>query len=301
MREIPIVNADETVYLDVCPTCRLVWFDTNEYQTLPKIPVEEEEENLSPKARELLALSKLELYKQRQQAADLRLSDTDGPDNYGELLLAFLGFPVEYDETGISRKPIITWVLSALVAAVSIAAFFNLKELVNNWGLIPAEFDRHYGLTFISSFFLHGDVFHLLGNLYFLFVFGDNVEDFLGKGRYLLLIFLAMIVGDILHIIGDPNSAIPCIGASGGISGIITYYALRFPHNRVGFLVYFHWLRVPVIVMFLLWILMQFFGAYLQKEGLSNVSAMAHLGGAAVGFVFWLISRPQTSGIGQSA
>jgi membrane associated rhomboid family serine protease len=289
MIEVPILDSDKTEYIDVCLTCHLVWFDTDEYQELPKNPVEEKE-MLSPKARELLALSKLELYKQQLQSDSLGFS---APDSWWELLPAVLGFPVEYDEVGISHKPIVTWVLSILIAAVSIAAFFNLKEIVNNWGLVPADFTRHYGLTFISSFFLHGGVFHLVGNLYFLFVFGDNVEDFLGKSRYLLLIFLAAAVGAIAHIIGDPHSEIPCIGASGGIAGVITYYALRFPQNRVGLLYFFRMVRLPVMMMFLLWVIMQISGAFDQIKGFSNVSSLAHLGGMATGFVFWLVTRPR--------
>jgi membrane associated rhomboid family serine protease len=75
----------------------------------------------------------------------------------------------------------------------------------------------------------------VIGNLYFFIILGDNVEDFLGKSRYLLLIVLAAIIGDFFHIIADPVSQIPCIGASGGISGIIAFYALRFLGNKMGF------------------------------------------------------------------
>ena len=290
MSEVPIINAEKTIYLDVCPTCHMVWFDTNEYQALPKNPVEEKE-SLSPKARELVALAKIESMKLREEVEETPGSDT--PDNWWELLPAFLGVPVEYDETGITNKPIVTWVSSAIITVISIAAFLNLEEIVNNWGLIPAYFTRHYGLTFISSFLLHGGIWHLIGNLYFLIIFGDNVEDFLGKSRYLLLIVLAAMIGDILHIISDPSSQIPCIGASGGISGVMTFYALRFPKNKLGFLIYFRWYRMPVYLFFAFWVILQIFDAYGQIEGFSNVSALAHIGGAATGFVFWLITRFQ--------
>ena len=293
MSEVPIITSEKTEYLDVCSTCRMVWFDTNEYQRLPKNAVEEKE-NLSPKARELLALAKIETMKLKEDVVGQTIG-FDAPDNLWELAPALLGFPVEEDETGITHLPIVTWVLSAIIAVVTIMTFFifDPEEIIKSWGLVPADLTRHYGLTFISSFLLHGDFFHLIGNLYFLIVFGDNVEDFLGKQRYLLLIVLAAMIGDIFHIISDPASQIPCIGASGGISGIITFYVLRFPRNKICFLCYYRWVRLPVSVMFAIWILIQILTAYAQIEGFGNVSALAHIGGAATGFVFWLITRFQ--------
>jgi membrane associated rhomboid family serine protease len=146
-------------------------------------------------------------------------------------------------------------------------------------------------LTFFSSFLLHGGILHLVGNLYFLIVFGDNVEDILGKTRYLLMIMLAAFVGDLAHILAEPSSTIPCIGASGGISAAIAYYALRFPRSHIGLIMFFRWIRLPVLVLFLLWVGEQFFGIYLQIAGFSNVSSLAHMGGAAVGFFFWFFTR----------
>lgn len=293
MKEVPIYNAEKTEYIDVCPVCHLVWFDANEFENLPKIPFDElPSNNLSPQARESVALAKLEILKQTQEREKIGSST---PDEWWELIPAIFGLPIEYNDTQLKYKPLLTWILSVVIAIVSVAAFFNLEETVRNWGLIPAEFARHYGLTFISSFFLHGGVFHLVGNLYFLLVFGDNVEDVLGKWRYALLIIGALMMGDILHIMANPHSGIPCIGASGGISGIITYYALKFPRAHIGILFrfgfYFRWVRLPASIMLFFWILMQFFITYLQMGGFSDVSALAHLGGAAVGFVFWLIQK----------
>jgi membrane associated rhomboid family serine protease len=145
------------------------------------------------------------------------------------------------------------------------------------------------------SFFLHGGIFHLLSNLCFLLVFGDKVEDDLGSGRFLLLLTMATVVGDIVHIAADPDSTLPCIGASGGISGVIAYYALKFPRARLGFLFWifhvFRWVRAPAVVLFVVWIGIQLLGTSNQLAGISNVSYLAHLGGAAVGFVFWLVFR----------
>ena len=163
----------------------------------------------------------------------------------------------------------------------------DLKAAVENWGLIPAEFGRHFGLTFLTSFFLHGSVFHLLGNLYFLIVFGDNTEDILGKRRFLLLLAMASFVGDACHIAFDPRAALPSVGASGGISGILAYYCLRFPTARVGFVWWFRWFSVPVGIMFALWVSSEIFDALWITAGFTQVAVFAHLGGAAVGVLFW--------------
>ena len=122
------------------------------------------------------------------------------------------------------------------------------------------------------------------------------MEDLLRPFRYFVLIALAAFIGDLAHIAADPHSQIPCVGASGGIAGVITFYALKFPHVRLAFLmrwgfVWFRWIRFPAWFALVLWILFQLIGAWEQKAGISSVSAFAHLGGAAVGLVAWLLWR----------
>jgi membrane associated rhomboid family serine protease len=172
---------------------------------------------------------------------------------------------------------------------------------VQPFGLIPAQATRLHGLTFLTSFVLHAGVIHLVGNLYFLLVFGDDVENFLRPPRYIMLIALAAFVGDLVHIASNPASPIPCIGASGGIAGVITFYALVFPKAKIAFLwrfsFWFRWIRLPAWFVFVLWIFFQVIGAYEQRIGMSAVSSFAHLGGAVVGIFFWLIWRREKSQI----
>jgi membrane associated rhomboid family serine protease len=161
--------------------------------------------------------------------------------------------------------------------------------------LVPADAWRSGGVTWLTAFFLHGGWLHLVSNVYFLLVFGDNVEDNLGHGRYLVLLILAAAVGDVTHLLADPHSTIPSIGASGGISGVIAYYALKFPHARLGFLWSYywsyHWVSIPAWSAFAVWALLQGVGIFEQLSGFSHVSAAAHLGGAVTGLVFWLAAR----------
>ncbi|MBC8372363.1 MAG: rhomboid family intramembrane serine protease, partial [Planctomycetes bacterium] len=262
-------------------------FDRGEFNALPKAGVTHpRRKKLSAKETEALALKRLAEGKEQQYA------EVAAPDHWWEIIPALFGIPIEYNRTPLRHRPIATWLLAVVIAAVSIVAFRNLGPAVTNWGLVPAEFGRHLGLTFITSFFLHGGYFHLFGNLYFLVVFGDNSEDILGKGRYLLLIALATLAGHFVQILSDPSSTIPCVGASGGISGILAYYCLRFPRARVGIILFrVRWIRMPVGAMFVLWILLQIIMAMKQAVGVGNVAVFAHLGGAAVGVLFWLLTR----------
>ncbi len=290
MAEVPIAAGRRTEHLDVCTGCHFVWFDRSEFAALPKAPPKsaDQEESLPLEAREALALARLEMVKRRQRA---QREAEEGPDHWWEVIIAFLGVPVEHDAPPLEHRPWATWLTMAVIALVSILALRNLGPIVENWGLVPAEFGRHGGLTFVTSFFLHAGIVHLLGNLYFLWIFGDNTEDMLGPGRFLLLLVLASLFGDIAHILSAPASTTPAVGASGGISGVLAYYCLRFPRARIGLIVYFRWVRIPAWGMFAFWIILQILQAYHQHLGLSRVAAFAHLGGAAVGVAFWCLTR----------
>jgi len=279
MTEAPITSGKKTVDLDVCTGCHFIWFDPREFEFLPKTPDAWTPQTppLSDKEKEAVALARLEAVKNRQIDDD---AHETSPDNWWEVVVGYMGIPVEYNYTPLKHRPIATWLLAAVIAIVTFATLRDLKPAVTNWGLIPAELGRHFGLTFITSFFLHGGLAHMFGNLYFLLTFGDNTEDVLGKGRYL-----------VIHILSDPASTAPCIGASGGISGVLAYYCLRFPKATVGMVIFFHWVRVPVGVMLALWVALQIIAAMRQSVGVGNVAVFAHLGGAAAGILFWLVTR----------
>ncbi len=294
MSEVPIVSGEKTEYLDVCTGCHFIWFDPQEFETLPKSAAMKAPKvrQISDKEKEEIALKHLETVKTMQIDQD---AHETSPDDWWDVIQAYMGIPVEYNATPLKHQPIATWLLAAVIAGVTLGTLRDLQSAVTNWGLIPAEFGRHFGMTFVTSFFLHGGLVHLFGNLYYLITFGDNSEDVLGKGRYLLLIAAAAFVGDIAHIVSDPGSTIPCVGASGGISGVLAYYCLRFPKATVGIVVFFHWVRLPVFYMLIIWVVLQLIAAMQQSVGIGNVAVFAHLGGAAVGFLFWWWTRRSLS------
>jgi len=286
------VSDQAGIDVDVCPHCHFVWFDRGELESLPPLP-RPPSDGLSQPQREALAMMKVEALAEHARGTDF---DSVPPDTWWQWIAAVCGMPVEFDAPAEERRPWWTWALAVLMILATALAFPHLRETVQAFGLIPAQATRLNGLTFLTSFFLHAGVFHLIGNIYFLVVFGDNVEDFLRPVKYLGLVVLAAFVGDVAHIAIDPHSQVPSVGASGGIAGIITFYALQFPKVRLEFLfrwgfVYFRWIRLPAWFALVLWVLFQFFGTWEQIAGLSSVSAVAHLGGAATGLVLWSFWR----------
>lgn len=221
------------------------------------------------------------------------------PTHFWQWLPALLGMPVE-DEQPFGRmdkadKPWLTWVLAFAVGLVSLLAMLDLRSIVDAYGLIPAEYGRMGGLTWLTAFFLHGGLLHLIGNLYFLVIFGDNVEKCLGSMEFFFLLCFATVCGHFFHILLDPESMVPCIGASGGISGVIAFYALRFPKTQLAMMFWFifktYWWRMSAIWMFGIWVVFQFVIAGQQMAGVSSVSGGAHLGGALAGAFAWLFWR----------
>jgi len=296
MEEIPLKLPVGERHVDVCERCHFVWLDAGEWDDLPHAKVEapvataDPVREASPELREKIALQRIERMRERE-----RERDPGASYEWWQWLPGVLRLPVEEEQPTTGARPLATWGLAGLILIVGLLAFTDLERFVESFGLVPAEALRHGGITLVTSFFLHAGALHLLGNLYFLFVFGDNVEHFLGPLKFLFLVAAAALAGAVLHILIDPDSAVPCIGASGGISGIMAFYALRFPKARVSLLLVWFlpnsWLRLSARWMFALWIVQQCFVIWQQVNGYGNVSAAAHLGGVAVGVLAWFVFR----------
>ncbi len=154
-------------------------------------------------------------------------------------------------------------------------------------------------LPLFSSMFLHGGWLHLGGNMLYLWVFGDNVEDKLGRSRYFLFYLLCGIAASLAHIIIDPNSQMPTVGASGAISGVLGAYLLMFPKARVVTLIpIFVFLQVaelPALVVLGFWFVLQFFNGLIslgyETAGMGGVAWWAHIGGFLAGLILVLPLR----------
>ena len=287
------LGRDEPVVLDVCVACQFLWFDAEELEQLGQAlppPKQEQKKELTPQAREAMAMMAL-----RQEQASLAAEEVRrGPEHFWQWLPALLGMPVEVEAPPVRRTPLLTWGLSLAMAVLFLwlLGAGRLDEAIRRWGFLPARWSREGGLTLLTSFFLHAGLLHLLSNLYFFVVFGDNVEDSMGRLGFVSLLGCAHLVGMLVHAAYDPRGDIPCVGASAGISGVIAYYALLYPRARLAFLFWvpafrfvvpLGWLRIRAIWALALYVLLQAVGAWQQIGGLSHVSALAHLGGLAVG------------------
>jgi membrane associated rhomboid family serine protease len=274
---------DAAFVIDVCTGCGFVWFDAGEFQQMPKAPPVEIKKPLPPAVTQRIALCRLEALRREEHEA------RKSPDEAWKYIPALLGMPVEFDSEETRRMPVATLFLLCVISAVSFLGFAGVLTSAQ-FGLIPAEWGRMAGLTFLTSFFLHVGAGHLLGNLYFLFVFGDNVEEVLGRTRFLVLLAVSTLVGGLTFVLARPDSAEACVGASGGVSGVLAYYALRFPKHRIGLLFFFvKWLRMPATFYAGFWVLLQILGA--SGGGRSHVAYEAHIGGLLAGTVWFLAER----------
>jgi membrane associated rhomboid family serine protease len=171
-----------------------------------------------------------------------------------------------------------------------------LEAFLYEYGVVPARFSS---LTLVTSMFLHGGWLHFLGNMLYLWIFGDNVEDRLGHARFVLFYLLCGAAAALAHVFMNPASKIPTIGASGAIAGVMGAYFVLYPRSRVLALVplFIIWeiIEVPAILFLGIWFLMQFFsgvGSIAAGAGeRGGVAFWAHVAGFVAGMVAVLVLR----------
>jgi membrane associated rhomboid family serine protease len=146
-------------------------------------------------------------------------------------------------------------------------------------------------VTLLTSMFLHGGLMHLVGNMLFLWVLGDNVEDALGHLRFVVFYLLSGIAAALSHAGAEPGSTIPMIGASGAISGVIGAYLMLHPHARIKTLVFRVIVELPAFVVLGLWIAFQFLNVYLSGAAGGGIAWWAHIGGFVAGAILVIPMR----------
>jgi membrane associated rhomboid family serine protease len=145
-------------------------------------------------------------------------------------------------------------------------------------------------LTLLSSMFMHGSWMHILGNMLYLWIFGDQIEDLLGHAKFLIFYIACGLGAGFAQIAFQPDSYIPCLGASGAIAGVLGAYLIKYPGNTVRVLMFRYITHMPAAVVLGMWILLQIFSQIGTPAGQgSGVAYMAHIGGFAVGLVLILI------------
>ncbi len=218
-------------------------------------------------------------------------------------------FPLR-DENPTRRRPVVTEALIAINVLCFIPVFWAwltgdealYEDIILTYGFIPKRFlslDPDGFFTIFTSMFVHADIFHIFGNMLFLHIFGDNVEDLLGRARYVIFYFLCGLAATFLHVISCMFFGwldTPVVGASGAISGVVGAYLVFFPKARIltavlGYYGYYYVASVRAEVYIGIWFLFQLLWAALSPFVASPVAYWAHIGGFLMGALVALLAR----------
>jgi membrane associated rhomboid family serine protease len=204
------------------------------------------------------------------------------------------------------QRPVVT-ILIILINAVVFLHEFSLDDysrnyFIANYGLIPVRASAH-PLTFLTSMFLHGGWMHIIGNMWFLWIFGDNVEEALGHVKYFAFYILCGLAAAMMQVFFNADSRLPMVGASGAIAGVMGAYLVKFPQSRIVTLIFvfifFTTVEVPAVLMLLYWFFIQLFSG-VGTIGYSHLSQggtawFAHVGGFIAGIILVVVmgTRPK--------
>ena len=209
-------------------------------------------------------------------------------------------FPIGDDNSTRRSVPIVTYILIVINVLVFLLELNRGEEFIRTWAFVPREFAANPGAeiqTVFSAMFMHGGWVHLFGNMLYLWIFGDNVEDNFGSFRFLLFYIICGIAATFAQMAVTPGSNVPNLGASGAIAGVLAAYVVMFPRGRVSVLIGRAVTEVPAIMAIGLWIVLQLvsgIGAITdttQTADLGGVAYMAHVGGFVAGLVLVFFFR----------
>jgi len=307
MAQIPTKVADQKVLLDVCSRCATVWFDATEMESIlpePKAVEPRKEREPSPEAQEQF----VEIYKATADPADFGGGDEGGPAEAWQWLPGILGLPVESASPGRAGRPWITWSLALACVVVSAMAWMG-EGSADGWRFLPSRWWDYLGLTVITSFFLHKNVIELIICVHLLLMFGDNVEDRLGRPLYAVLLVAAQVVGVLTQCLLGGSGDDPSAGAWAAVNAVAAFYAIAYPHAVIGIHIptrrYFvfrswRWMTMPVLFMFILFVVIQGVFVFLMAKG-GDVSYIGQLGGLVVGLYFVYLHRRSQQRLARAA
>lgn len=207
-----------------------------------------------------------------------------------------------YDENPTYERPYVTYAIiiaNALVFALLlfveyVQGPYQLGKFYYDWAVVPYYISNNSHLyTLFTSMFMHGGFLHFGGNMLYLYIFGNNVEDSMGHGKYLVFYLLCGLAASIAQIVIDPSSVIPMLGASGAIAGVLGVYLVTFPRAKVVTLAIYFIMRIPAVIVLGFWFLLQLFSGVgsLAAGSDGGVAYFAHIGGFAVGIILVFLFR----------
>jgi len=206
-------------------------------------------------------------------------------------------FPIGDDNSGRRTFPLITYALIAINAVVFFLELSGGDAFIQQWAFVPSRFLANPGgdfLTLFSSMFMHAGWVHLGGNMLYLWIFGDNVEDRFGHVKFIVFYLLCGLAATFAQLAFSTGSDVPNLGASGAIAGVLGAYILMFPQGRIKVLQGAQVIQVPALIVIGFWIVLQFFsgiGSITASADTGGVAYMAHIGGFLAGFLLTFLLR----------
>lgn len=311
--------------IDICLECDLIWFDKDEISKwgvgnrLPWKRCIAESRLMKPDPRSIHSNVAVILEMNRkllkQTTEDRKSSQPElGLFNWKHIPALFL-LPIERDEDSYNKWPLATYSLAALFILIFFIARENPKEVLHLLAFVP-HYATFLGTSFLTCGFVHLEIAHLVGNLYFFITFADTVELKMGPKFMLILFCGGIVAGSFMEWLFDPGSKTPMIGASAGVSAVIVFYCIKWSSRQFSFtnlnaftgLILSKlalidasvpggqtmkvWFSVPAWVYLIVWTLLQIYGV---ESGHSQTAYVAHLGGGIFGFFLALIYKPSES------
>ena len=206
-------------------------------------------------------------------------------------------FPIGDDDTSRRTVPLVTYALIALNVLFFFVEMSGGDAFIEKWAFVPSRFlaDPFGGfLTLFTAMFMHAGWVHLGGNMLYLWIFGDNVEDRFGHIKFTIFYLLCGLAATFAQLSFSLGSNVPNLGASGAIAGVLGAYILLFPQGKVRVLQGQGVIQVPALIAFGLWIVLQFFsgiGSIANTADTGGVAYMAHIGGFIAGFMLTFLFR----------
>lgn len=206
-------------------------------------------------------------------------------------------FPIGDDNSSRRTFPVVTYGLIALNLLFFFVELSGGDAFISQWAFVPRRFLANPGgdfMTLFSSMFMHAGWLHLLGNMLYLWIFGDNVEDRFGHAKFAIFYLLCGIAATFAQLAFSSGSNVPNLGASGAIAGVLGAYILLFPKGRVNVLMGRGVIPMPALVVIGFWIVLQFvsgIGSISNTAESGGVAYMAHIGGFIAGFVLTFLFR----------
>jgi membrane associated rhomboid family serine protease len=204
-------------------------------------------------------------------------------------------FPIGDDNSSERTFPVVTYALIALNVLFFFVELSGGDAFVKQWAFVPSRFLANPSADFptlFTSMFMHAGWMHLGGNMLYLWIFGDNVEDRLGHGVFTIFYFLCGLAATFAQLMFSAGSDVPNLGASGAIAGVLGAYIILFPQGRVRVLAVGRVVQMPALMVIGLWIVLQLFsgiGSISNTANTGGVAYMAHIGGFVAGCVLTLV------------